>query len=105
MQTSSVTQTSTIAPLSSSLDLTSVLQPGGATQQTPFAGFFQDAMSNVQALEDKASTAVQGLLDGSGVDVHTAMIATSDADAAFELSLAVRNKGVAAFQQMMNLQF
>jgi flagellar hook-basal body complex protein FliE len=105
MQASSVSQTGTIPSLADSLDLSPTLQPGGAGQQTPFAGFFQDAMSNVQALQDKASTAVQGLLDGSGVDVHTAMIATSDADAAFELSLAVRNKGVAAFQQMMNLQF
>ncbi len=76
-----------------------------SAQEVPFAGFFQDAMQNMQQLEDKASQTVQGLLDGSGVDVHTAMIAVSNADAAFELALAVRNKGVAAFQQMMNMQF
>jgi len=73
--------------------------------KAPFAGLFQDAIGNLQALEDKASTAVQGLLDGSGVDIHSAMIATSNADTAFELSLAVRNKGMAVFQQMMNMQF
>jgi flagellar hook-basal body complex protein FliE len=33
------------------------------------------------------------------------MIATGDADAAFELSLAIRNKAVGAFQQMMSMQF
>ncbi|HZU08303.1 MAG TPA: flagellar hook-basal body complex protein FliE [Pseudacidobacterium sp.] len=76
-----------------------------SAQEVPFVGFFQDAMQNMQQLEDKASQTVQGLLDGSGVDVHTAMIAVSNADAAFELALAVRNKGVAAFQQMMNMQF
>ncbi|HEX3435910.1 MAG TPA: flagellar hook-basal body complex protein FliE [Pseudacidobacterium sp.] len=99
MQTNSIATTSTIASL-----------PDSSTHQTdvpaaPFAGLFQDAMQNMQQLEDKASQAIQGLLDGSGVDVHTAMIATSDADAAFELALSVRNKGMAAFQQLMNMQF
>jgi len=101
MQVNSVTQTSTIASLPDSIDS----QAAAGSPKTPFAGLFQDAIQNVQQLEDKASTAVQGLLDGSGVDVHTAMIATGDADTAFELSLAVRNKAVGAFQQLMGLQF
>ena len=105
MQMNSVTQTGTIASLPDSFDLQTPLQAGADAQKTPFADLFQNAMQDVQQLEDKASTAVQGLLDGSGVDVHTAMIATSDADAAFELSLAVRNKAVGAFQQLMGLQF
>ncbi|QNI34166.1 flagellar hook-basal body complex protein FliE [Alloacidobacterium dinghuense] len=103
MQANSVTQTSTIASLPDSFDLQTPSQ--AASPKTPFADLFQNAIQNVQQLEDKASTAVQGLLDGSGVDVHTAMIATGDADAAFELSLAVRNKAVGAFQQLMGLQF
>jgi flagellar hook-basal body complex protein FliE len=101
MQFNSVTQTSTVAPADSVMPLSAPADSNG----TPFAGVFKDAMQNVQQLEDKASAAVQGLLDGSGVDVHTAMITTSDADAAFELSLAVRNKAVSAFQQMMGMQF
>jgi flagellar hook-basal body complex protein FliE len=105
MQINYVTQTGTIADLPDSFNLQTPLQAGVGAQKTPFADLFQNAMQNVQQLEDKASTAVQGLLDGSGVDVHTAMIATSDADAAFELSLAVRNKAVGAFQQLMGLQF
>lgn len=99
MQVNSISQTAAMA------SLPGAPEAAADAQKTPFAGLFQDAVGNVQQLEDKASTAVQGLLDGSGVDVHTAMIATSDADAAFELSLAVRNKGVAAFQQMMSMQF
>jgi flagellar hook-basal body complex protein FliE len=105
MQIDSVTQTSTIASLPGSIDLETPSQGSTASQKTPFADLFQNAMQNVQQLEDKASTTVQGLLDGSGVDVHTAMIATGDADTAFELSLAVRNKAVGAFQQLMGLQF
>ncbi len=105
MQTNSVTQTSTFPSLSDTLDLQANAQSGAISEKTPFAGLFQDAMHNVQQLEDKASSTVQGLLDGSGVDVHTAMIATGDADTAFELALSVRNKAVGAFQQLMGLQF
>ena len=105
MQINSVIQTNTIAPQPDSPNLQTALQPEAETPQTPFAHLFQDAMHNVQDLEEKASTAVQGLLDGSGVDVHTAMIATSDADTTFELSLSVRNKAVSAFQQLMGMQF
>jgi len=105
MQMNSVTQTGTVTSLPDSFDLQTSLGAGAGAQKTPFADLFQNAVQNEQQLEDKASTAVQGLLDGSGVDVHTAMIATSDADAAFELSLAVRNKAVGAFQQLMGLQF
>jgi flagellar hook-basal body complex protein FliE len=105
MQMNSVTQTGTITSLPDSFGLQTPFQAGADRSKTPFADLFQNAIQNVQQLEDKASTAVQGLLDGSGVDVHTAMIATGDADAAFELSLAIRNKAVGAFQQMMSMQF
>jgi flagellar hook-basal body complex protein FliE len=105
MQMNSVTQTGTISSLQDSFDLQSPSPANADGSKTPFADLFQNAITNVQQLEDRASTAVQGLLNGSGVDVHTAMIATSDADAAFELSLAVRNKAVGAFQQLMGMQF
>jgi flagellar hook-basal body complex protein FliE len=44
-------------------------------------------------------------LNGKGVEIHDAMIATQKADMAFELTLQVRNKAVAAYQQMMGMQF
>jgi flagellar hook-basal body complex protein FliE len=59
----------------------------------------------VSKLEDQAHTAVSGLMTGSGVDVHTAMIATQKASMAFELTLAVRNKAVQAYQSVVGMQF
>ena len=53
----------------------------------------------------QAHAAVTGLMTGSGVDVHQAMIATQKADMAFELALAVRNKAVQAYQSVMGMQF
>jgi flagellar hook-basal body complex protein FliE len=72
---------------------------------SPFSDLLQDAVGEVDSLQAQAQTAVTGLMTGSGVDVHTAMIATQKASMAFELSLAVRNKAVQAYQQVMSMQF
>jgi flagellar hook-basal body complex protein FliE len=72
---------------------------------TPFAGLLQDAIGKTQQLETNAANSVAGLLSGQGVDVHTAMIATEKANLGFEMMLAFRNKAVAAYQQLMGMQF
>ena len=77
----------------------------GSGAGVPFAGVLQTLVQQSNALDQKASKAVTGLLNGSGVEVHDALIATQKADMAFELALQVRNKAVAAYQQMMGLQF
>jgi flagellar hook-basal body complex protein FliE len=59
----------------------------------------------LNALDQQASQTVTGLLTGQGTDIHEAMIATQKANMAFELALQVRNKAVAAYQQMMGMQF
>jgi flagellar hook-basal body complex protein FliE len=83
-----------------------IAQAGGqASAPTPFASLLTDAVGQVNQLEDQARTTVDGLMTGSGVDVHQAMIATQKASMAFELALAVRNKAVQAYQQVMSMQF
>ena len=77
----------------------------GAGAGVPFAGVLQSMVQQTSALDKKASQAVTGLLNGSGVEIHDAMIATQKADMAFELALQVRNKAVGAYQQMMGMQF
>jgi len=77
-------------------------QPGGAA---PFSDLLTDAVGQVDQLQNQANKAVTGLMSGTGVDVHTAMIATQKASMAFELTLAVRNKAVQAYQQVVGMQF
>jgi flagellar hook-basal body complex protein FliE len=77
----------------------------GSAAGVPFAGMFQTMIQQTSSLDHKASQAVTGLLNGSGVEIHDAMIATQKADMAFELALQVRNKAVGAYQQMMGMQF
>lgn len=77
----------------------------GAAAPAPFSDLLTDAVGQVNALEGQAHTAVEGLMSGSGVDVHQAMITTQKASMAFEMALAVRNKAVQAYQQVMSMQF
>jgi flagellar hook-basal body complex protein FliE len=76
--------------------------PGGAA---PFSDLLTNAVGQVNQLEEQANAAVTGLMSGTGVDVHQAMIATEKASMAFELTLAVRNKAVQAYQQVIGMQF
>lgn len=80
-------------------------QPGQAAARAPFSDLLSDAVGEVSRLQDEAQKATIGLMTGAGVDVHQAMIATQKASMAFELSLAVRNKAVQAYQQVMGMQF
>ena len=78
---------------------------GTASGGPPFSGMLHSMIEQTGSLDAKAQEAVTGLLSGQGVEVHDAMIATQKADMAFELALQVRNKAVAAYQQMMGMQF
>jgi flagellar hook-basal body complex protein FliE len=71
----------------------------------PFADILTEAVGQVQQLEAQAGTAIEGLISGKGVDVHEAMIAAQKAGMGFELTLSVRNKALAAYQQVIGMQF
>jgi flagellar hook-basal body complex protein FliE len=81
------------------------LNGAAGTGSAPFSDLLTDAVGQVDQLESQAHAAVSGLMTGSGVDVHEAMIATQKASMAFELALAVRNKAVQAYQQVIGMQF
>ena len=78
---------------------------GSGASPAPFSDLFTDAVGQMNQLEGQAHAAVTGLMTGSGVDVHQAMIAAEKASMAFELALAVRNKAVQAYQQVIGMQF
>ncbi len=88
--------------------ITPLPAPGAASStaaESPFSDLLTDAVRNVGNLEDQARHAVDGLMTGSGVDVHQAMIASEKASMAFELALAVRNKAIQSYQSVMSMQF
>ena len=101
MQSSLVSNLNTVDPVGS----TAVAPVSTSAAAPAFSGLIKNAVASVQNLEDQASSAVEGLMRGNGVDIHQAMIATQKADLAFEMALSVRNKAVAAYQQIMQMQF
>jgi flagellar hook-basal body complex protein FliE len=102
---SSITAAATSLPSLAGGSLTSTLNSSQNTASAPFSDLLSDAVGQVDQLESQAHAAVTGLMSGSGVDVHEAMIATQKASMAFELALAVRNKAVQAYQQVIGMQF
>ena len=103
---SAVSNTTTMAT-----GATSAFSAGAATGSeaaaatTPFADLYSDAVGQVNQLETNARQTIDGLMNGSGVDVHQAMIATEKVSMAFEMALSVRNKAVQAYQSVMGMQF
>ncbi|MBZ5659254.1 MAG: flagellar hook-basal body complex protein FliE [Acidobacteriia bacterium] len=78
---------------------------GSAGAQSDFFDALQGAMNQVEQLHTDAQSKVAGMLDGSGDDVHSAMIAVEKAGLAFEMMVQVRNKIVQAYQTVSNMQF
>ena len=78
---------------------------GRTVSAAPLGDLLTQSVGQVEQLETEARYAVEGLISGKGVDVHEAMIATEKAEMGFELVLAVRNKALAAYQQVVGMQF
>ena len=81
--------------------------PAASTNQegSDFIDTLRGAMDQVNELQSAAEEKIHGLLNGSGMDVHTAMIAVEKADLSFQLMMQVRNKIVQAYQDISRLQF
>ena len=77
----------------------------GASGQTDFFETLKSAMDQVEELHSDAQGKVAGMLDGTGDDVHSAMIAVEKAGLAFEMMVQVRNKIVQAYQTISQMQF
>jgi len=80
--------------------------PRARTSEGPkFIETLQQAMDEVEGAQGDAQRKVAELLNGNGMDVHSAMIAVEKADLSFQLMMQVRNKIVAAYQEISRMQF
>jgi flagellar hook-basal body complex protein FliE len=85
----------------------STLPGSGATSATAAGGddFGSSLAKLLEQVEDtagQANQAVANMTDGSG-DVHTAMLALQQAEVSMQLTVQVRNKLVAAYQDLMRM--
>jgi flagellar hook-basal body complex protein FliE len=78
----------------------------GSQDSSPgFRDMLDSALDDMQQLASQAETKVAGVLDGSGTDVHSALIAVEKADLSFQLMMQVRNKIVSAYEEVSRMQF
>jgi flagellar hook-basal body complex protein FliE len=78
-------------------------RPSAGTDK--FVDTLENAMQQVESSQGDAQSKVADLLNGQGLDVHSAMIAVEKADLSFQLMMQVRNKIVAAYQEVSRMQF
>jgi flagellar hook-basal body complex protein FliE len=69
-----------------------------------FSGTLANAMEQVETLRTDAQQQISSLLAGNGGELHSTMISVEKADVAFELMMQVRNKIVAAYQEVAHMQ-
>jgi flagellar hook-basal body complex protein FliE len=78
--------------------------PLGGPDGTGFASQVTDALASVERSQQVADGLAQQAATGTLSDVHDYMIASTQAQLATELTVAVRNRALESFQTIMNLQ-
>ena len=82
------------------------ISPAGApkTAGAGFPSILTDAIGRVEQFQQNSQTAISKFLSGEDEEVHKVALATEQASLAFDLFLQVRNKVVAAYQEVMRMQ-
>lgn len=94
--------------LPTNLSIPAITLPGATPTQPASGGAFQsafaDAVSKVESFQQNADQSINRFLAGEGEELHHVAIATQQAELSFQLFMQVRNKVVAAYQQVMQMQ-
>lgn len=79
--------------------------PGAwTTGYHPFGKVLAEAVQQVDSFQKNADASVNRFLSGEGEEIHKVALAAQQADLSFQLFLQVRNKVVAAYQEVMRMQ-
>lgn len=78
--------------------------PVGGPEKSGFADEISNALAGVQQQQQVADGLAQQAATGDLTDVHDYMIASTQAQLATELTVAVRNRALESFQQIMSMQ-
>ncbi len=71
---------------------------------TDFAGLLSQGLEGVQAAQSKASDLAVQVADGTLADPAQYTMASTEAALGLQLTMAIRNKAVEAFQEIMRMQ-
>ena len=70
-----------------------------------FGKWLQQSLNEVNGLQKSADDSAQRLISGENKDVHGTMIAMQKASISFNLVMEVRNKVIAAYEEIKRMQF
>ncbi len=76
---------------------------GGAAGAS-FGSFLNDAISKVESFQQNSNASIERFLSGEGEELHQVALSAQRAELSFDLFLQVRNKVVAAYQEVMRMQ-
>ena len=76
----------------------------GGPGHTSFKDVLAGAIGEVQRLQNDADTTIRKLVSGEITDVTQAMVAVEKADVGFQTMMAVRNKMLQAYEEVMRMQ-
>ena len=71
---------------------------------TGFGDVINQAVKKVGKLENEADGSIVNMLQGKA-DIHQTMVALQKSDLSMRLFLAVRNKAIEAYREVMRMQF
>jgi flagellar hook-basal body complex protein FliE len=77
---------------------------GTSGVDTDFAGLLSKGLEGVQASQSKASDLAVQVADGTLADPAQYTMAATEAALGLQLTMAIRNKAVEAFQEIMRMQ-
>jgi len=69
-----------------------------------FRNMLDSAIGQVESARSNANQSVQSFLSGEGDDLHSTALAVQRANLEFDMLMAVRNKVVSAYQEVMRMQ-
>jgi flagellar hook-basal body complex protein FliE len=73
-------------------------------KENSFGEILKTSLSEVNQLQKNADRAIQELAAGNEKDIHQTMIALEKAEISFQFMMQVRNKIIAAYQEIMRMQ-
>lgn len=85
-------------------DLTGPARPTAVEGGGDFLGSLKDAIAKVNEIQVEAGRAVDQVVTGQSQNVHEMMIALQKADVSFQLMMQIRNKLVAAYEDIQRMQ-
>ncbi|HMC08534.1 MAG TPA: flagellar hook-basal body complex protein FliE [Actinomycetota bacterium] len=92
-----------VSPIHSPFKATGASSVNGSNGSS-FGDMIQKGLKSVSASENNADRMVQDMASGKPVQAADVMIATSKASLSVEMLVAIRDQGLNAYKEIMNMQ-